>query len=709
MPKVPIALPMSGGVNLFNKPRDIQDSEVVRAKNLVPVIPGRLRTRGASVVQGTVLLVTNGYPIGLHFLPISSPARLIIYTRGSELGGVTQMAAYNGFDSGESAIASASFGVVTRFSPASIAYGGKVYAFGGFGSSVIGKILEQDIGGPVHISNFTFSTAGNENLRPCFVGIYRDRFIYANFGPGNESTLVFADPYNPRAIEANILTAIDGDRIPVNPDDGDRIVGGIEILQTGASVATNSYLVLKEYSAYLLSGEPLESDGGGTDSIEINRMPINCGCSSPDTIVTTPYGILWTGPDDVWFFPEGQLPYRLGTKIRPILQQTPTNVRYRWHAAYHNGFYKLAVHSAGAGPGDDDRCGEQWWLDLRAGPPPPGPDAWRQAIWWGPQIFNFAQGAPVVGAYGTRCMAVDTNPGSDRQLYGAESTGDATGYVMSFDSTSSHDSYDGGSVLQHDFSQIEAELVTKDMVEIMSGERLVADAIMEKGLDGIELDAVPSAAGVMAWKWILNQGKTIGAEQTVEVSPQSGLLLGTGVLNTVTLTDEFSAVPLDPSPNRVVGRGIQLQIYSKAGYYIDSTNDLFVVDIEVTTAVYVRFRVPLTRGFYVDVNALGAHIIATLNALLTGYGLMVTYSRSAGIVFTLSVGRELNFGLGHCAAADAEKVRSLAQLLGFSLWDGDYEGANSVTATDVVYTKNVPTWEFGGARMLMYPIRRRLL
>ena len=105
----------------------------------------------------------------------------------------------------------------------------------------------------------------------------------------------------------------------------------------------------------------------------------------------------------MWLFPQGQgIPFRVGSYIRAVLKETPAAQRYLWHAAYHDGFYRLAVISPGQGPNDNSPCGEQWWLDLRDGPPRPH----EEARWYGPMIYKF----PGDGTYesvGDFVLAVD--------------------------------------------------------------------------------------------------------------------------------------------------------------------------------------------------------------------------------------------------------------------------------------------------------------
>lgn len=721
--KISAGIQFSRGINLFNRPRDLEDGELVRSKNLYPKFPGKLATRPSSVRWPVLTPYALGAntPIGMHFLPVTAPAWLVLFQRGALYGTPTFMSVYQD-PSSSVPVASSSFGCVTRYVPASIAYQDRLYAFGGPDSNCNGKILQKNaVSGLLEIVDLAFSTAGNVNLRPAVVGIYQDRFAYANLGPGFESALVFADRLNPAAIVANALT---GDYLLINPNDGDRIVGLVELLQTGGAPANASFLVLKEFSSYLLTGQSLRSDGSGTDTLRVNRMPVNAGCASSNTICVTPFGTLWAGPDDVWIFPEGQLPYRVGTKISPVLKGDAPNVRYRWHAVFHDGFYKLALHAPGQGAGDDDACGEQYWLDLRSGPP----QSWKDAQWWGPQIFTIATGdasPSPQSRLGTQCMAVDSRPGSNRQLWSADTPIPSSGAyttLLSLDGSASHDYVDAtGSTLEYpnrwDYSydpqglEINTEIITREISTLSTQQGMVADATQEKGLHGAEVDLHTSMNGLLAWYWILNGGTTMSAEQTAEMLRQGGFALGAGALDVNRLATEDIPVALDPAPSRVVGRTIQLKIANKPGYYVDSTNDFFEMDVEVSAGVFVHYSASLTHGYYTDSDALAAHISIKMGAAMPGK-LFVLFAAAGTFIMTLRIlvgGISIRFG-STWATINQAKTRIIANLLGFTAFDsGGYSGASSLQATEGVWLKECPLLEFDGLVLHFYTIPRRTL
>lgn len=703
--RVVVGLPMTGGINRFNSMQDIRDDEAVTLKNLFPEEVGELQTRPAMEIQGAASLPVDGFPIAMQFLPVNAPAAFVIHSRKATEH--THMSAYEEAGGNVGPLATADLGVNTQYVPAFIAYQGRAYGFGGLGASSVGKILQRTSGGGVEIADFIFSSSGNETLRPTAVGVFRERFVFMNFGPGYESTIVFADPFQPTVIGANAL-ASNGRNFPVSPDDGDRIVAGVELLQTGTTVLQATFLVLKEFSAYLLTGDALTSTevyGTDPDTIAINKMPVNCGCSAPATVCTTPFGVIWAGPDDVWFFPEGQLPYRVGTKIRPALEATPANVRYRWHAAYDRGFYKLAVFTDGAGPTDDDACGEQYWLDLRSGPP----RNWQEAKWFGPEIHTFNKGLGSTSVLGTHCLAIDTRPIGNRALWSAGGTGDDTIHFMTFTGDSEQDSTNQGVVVAGVDTPIEVEVLTKEMKTIVQGDKLVADSIMEKGLHGIELEIHVNRPALLGWKWILNSGRSVGAEQTALVAPPSGLVLDVDVLDTAVLSDESALLGLDPAPTRVVGNALQFRLYNKPGYYIDATNDLLSIDVDVPATV--RFVVSVPHGYYTNLVALCAAIQLALNTQLGVFSRSVTIGAGSNqVIITHNQTDDLAFSTTACAPANRTKVAVLANLLGFTDWTGVGYAGTVIGGTTKVPSRLAQTWEIPNGLILhLYTIPRRTL
>lgn len=443
MPKPQIIkLEFTGGVNLLDDPRSIADNELVYAKNVFPTANGKLAKRGAVGFVRDIGGASDGtYPLIAHLPPFpESPAEAIIVSRlvnPANQPAATSWTADTVLSvlTGESSVAiQSSLGVVTAYRPGILSFLNKTYVFPGHPyTAAAGKIVQVNAGAATgtELVDFNFAGTGNVGFSPQGACIYRKRMVFWGLGQGYENYLVFSDPYEPTVVGDN-CRALNGRAISIANSDGDRIVACVEIMLAEAGTpAAAALLVLKQYSAYLLQGEPTTVSAAGMDAVStgnlsIARMNVNAGCVSPETICKTPYGLIWAGPDDVWFMPIGGLPYAVGTKIRPALIVTSGSYKYLWHAAYFNGVYRLAIGAAGQGMDHDSACGEQWWLDLRGG----APQNFREARWWGPQIFNLYYGtetAAVIYQAGTRTMVADTRSWKDSALYGVEFAGAVSG------------------------------------------------------------------------------------------------------------------------------------------------------------------------------------------------------------------------------------------------------------------------------------------
>lgn len=415
------------GVDLLGDQRRIPDGSLTLAKNLIPTSLGRLGKRPA--IQGVGILdllggagSTDAQVTALIPLPWGG-GWAFLYT----LDGVTYL--YVAQDMGVSSITppgsviSASLGGLAQDGGTLIAWNNKVYAFGGNGCGIVGKYIGEN---DTACTTFAFADSQVIPIFPQVVFPYRERLIYANLRPGYGSHVVMSDDANAFVIDTDVL-ASNGRSFALGNSDEDSIVAGVDVMLTEVGTpASSAALILKQYSAYLLTGE-LDQTGSGTSDLAVNRFNVAAGCASAKTVVKTPHGIIWAGHDDVWLFQAGQIPRPIGTKIRARLLESAATARTQWHAAYHNGFYRLAVASPGTSPGTYDPMGEQWWLDLREG----APTDFTTAKWWGPQVFSEDAGTPFVAARtGTRCMASSKNARGETQLFGAAIGNEGTPYVL---------------------------------------------------------------------------------------------------------------------------------------------------------------------------------------------------------------------------------------------------------------------------------------
>lgn len=424
MPNSLVKVDFSGGVNLLRDPTDIGDNQAIEIKNFVPVRPGILSTRPASKISSYLgVYLSTGFPISILPIPFTDGWPDLLFATRDVLNGINTVL-YAANEGSTSADASTDFGAVTAGKVCFVPFIDKIYIFGGYPSLISGKILSKSGGGGVVFSDFTFAGAGNSNIIPTVATTYKSgRFIYGNFGPGFEDCILFSDRNQPTAVGDNALAA-NGRFIRIGTTPNDKIVAIKEITQTsvGSPSQLAALILTANNNAFILTGEPSESGVAfSLGDLEISKIAYPCGCASADTFVQTPYGYIWAGSDDVWFFATGQLPVRIGTNIRPALERSPVGLKYKWHAAYFNGFYRLAIFGDGQGPDDDAPCKDQFWLDLRNGAPnSPDEAKWYgpQQYYWRPPIFE-GTGSPITitETAGTYCLGLLERPGQQLQLY----------------------------------------------------------------------------------------------------------------------------------------------------------------------------------------------------------------------------------------------------------------------------------------------------
>lgn len=424
----PFKLPLAGSVDLFGKPFTIADDKLRQLRNLIHDNEGNLIRRGCldyfrdlanvdpSSPGTTAIVGTTSRPLWMEF---SSAAGLLLFasSNGSQfdLGISVDGAALGGL------YAAQLLTTVPNVLPAVVGFAGSAYVFWGpnpFGACLVLAPGTLESLGVAEYSSF--EGTGNATVAPHLATEVNGRAWYGNFGNGDdlESSVLVSDRYEPLVIGDDALS---NRQFIVGGGDGDQLTAIHPVMtQAAGSPASTLVLLFKTNSLFIAQGEPTETDDPDYfGTLAISRVPSNCGCIAKGTIADTPWGTIWCGVDDVWFLPFGSVPIPIGKAIRPILKAQPPGERFRCHAVYHDGFYRLALFSAGQGPGTLDPLGEQWWLALRDGPP----SSWQEARWNGPMVFNvasaLASAREVDGtAQGTYYMATDPRAGGDRALYG---------------------------------------------------------------------------------------------------------------------------------------------------------------------------------------------------------------------------------------------------------------------------------------------------
>ncbi len=712
-----IDVPMSMGVNLLADPRKIQDTELVYAKNLVPVQPGILALRGAAgdvfVPLTSAPVAGDGVPLAMQVIPFSALADCIAFFRRANdtvEGKVVSNTTMTAFNYGDpTALVESSFGCVTQYQPSVLCWQNQVWVVGGFGADSTGKVLQllPSGGGALEIINWSFAGTGNEALRPHIIGQYHERFIWANFGPGYESYAVMGDPGEPDVIGNDALLDNGRNFIIGDQNDGDRIVAIAEITQSAVGNPTNSAcLFLKQYSAFIGTGEPNKSTDGDLviGDFTISKITYDCGCASAKTLVKTPYGWIWAGTDDVWLFATGALPVRIGTKLRPKLVNAPASSRYLWHAEYHNGFYRLAIPSDGQVPLDDDPMGEQWWLDLRDGPP----QNYQEARWWGPQVFNIPLygSDDAVGIPGTHCMAQESKPNQNRRLYGLRGCASEGVSVIEYDVRESQD------CKTHYERPLEN---TANEFEIHTKIYDFGDPFIQKIFQGGNLDIYTSENTQLEWTLLLDDGRQVTTDNWIDLRAKSGIITGVDDVDIAIFSREFQSVALHPLTDfRYQGKLVQLKVKSNAGFYIiEDVNDELLFGISPTgiaDPTDLAESISIAAGFYANRTDLLAEIVTKVNTYLSGIsGGTITFAPdyTSGI---LSIQSSLPGAYIGLVAGDSGTTASnaLLALLGFSpITSTQAPFSYLISGENAVPYTQTPMVEIGGLVLKVRPMGRR--
>lgn len=709
MPEL-LRIPMTGGVNLLADPRNIRDDELVRAGNLLPINPGTLRTRGAvtNVVQFPGSFPTGYTPLTANFGPwVDSPIFFTYYTPWAL-----------GIPATVTVIASDLQGaLMPSFSPVILSlpsgddvvrpwrfqFGGRLYFVPGATSSAVAYSIGR---GENALTSFAFSGTGNADIRPRLAVPYRNRLAWGNFGPGYENTIVFSDNFAPGTVGNDVLASNGRNVSLVAAGDGDEIVAMVPVMLTGVgSPVDSALLVLRRYSAFLLTGEP-DQTTGGTNSLVVNQMSVTTGCASRDAVVSTPYGVIWPSQDEVWLFHSGQLPQPIATKIRPALSNTSRALGIKLSASYHNGFYRLSLYRDGQTATFTEGPQDQWLLDLRDGPPQNS----ESAKWWGPQQYNYpASSSTTVGGF--NIFVRDDRPGGTATLYGIElawnsALSQRNLVLVSYDGDASADiPMPTGKIAFEADTTIKPDLITKEYD--------LGDPMLQKIYDGSEANIWASNMGRLSFRGILDGGyQTATVNQDVDVH---GFELGVDTLDGTAMPRAPQAVATF-DPNRAMGTTVQLRVQGQSGYLIDGTNNEFAFIDNNAAEDDPAFGVAqITAGFYTSLNALLTELAAKMDAAVTPFvGHTATHSASAGLVTIGGVNDKLtllftaNTAQTSATTTQMEKTRRLGAMLGFDT----SANASAVSPPDVVGVGTVfvyatPILELNGLGMRLEVIPRR--
>ncbi len=756
-----IPVPMTGGVNLFTDPRRMRPDELLRAKNVFPSHPGIFAKRGAAQYAeslgniGEETVSDAFFYTNMMFNPSQVGADFVLTGRT----GLDTDVLYAGQRGGGGLVLSQTLSGAApseRQRPLFVAYGDKIYCFAGYAGSggEVGWVVQPTAGyAGVEIARFNFSSAQATTSAPKVVGVYRNRMVFGNFGKGYETHFTFADPDVPTTVSADFLAA-NGNNFTLPAAAGDKLVAFIEITQSAVGTPSQSaLLILCERTAFILNGEPLftidtpDPAEGYAGDVTLSQISEPCGCVSADTVVRTPYGLVWAGTDDVWGFQLGQLPVRIGTKIRPAIENTQPDQRWRWFAAYHGGAYRLALPGEGQNPTADEPLSDQWWLDLRDGIP----QDWPSARWWGPHQYNIArkvtqynetQPTPPKGLF---FMAREQRAGKEVGLFtvtnavaGVYTSGMSQLYQhhhvlieldvpVTYDSALTRDASDldyagiGLSAPQNILemaesnNEIQIEIVTRDYSAIGLGRNgaLIEEPGVEKLWLGVELDVWNGYVGRMTDELFMDGGEQY--ETSSKDMEVFGFLMDVDSLeSSQRMTKKYQQIliPRD-ADNSLVGKTYQVKLYDSPGYVITDQNKYFCF---TNAAASTTYTATLTEGFYADIHALLTEVTTRMNAVWTGAGTfaVVTTKLTGKQVYQFAAINNasatwriafLVIGSG-LTAAQRKSTRMIGAVIGFDT-STDPTAANQITGVSSPRPKLAIALEIGETNLRIEPSGRR--
>jgi hypothetical protein len=716
-PPKPIPLPLVGGVDRLHDARAVGDGNSVRSKNIVPTESGMAAKRKAMdvIADYTILGFGNNEIVACTLLipPAVFSSGIVLAGRRNDVFGNFTKAFVIPDPAVAAAVAQVDWDRASPARPLILFTGRKMYAFAGWNNLIVSSTAEATPVGPagslgivfqetvpdgpleavrfVFYANAAHTISTEINAAPAMAFNYRNRVVWGNFGPGLVNRMVMSDPQDPLLCGGDFLSA-NGRAFDVGAHDGDRLVAGREIMLTGVGSPTDlAALVLREFSAYLLTGEPNYVIDGAIDQqdFRVNRINLDCGCSSAETLTNTPYGLFWAAWNEVWFFPQGSgIPIPVGTFIRKVLMQTPADKRYLWHASYFDGFYRLHLFSEGAGPDDYTMPDEEWRLDLRDG----APRSPAEARWYGPHVYltpnDFASNSVFPGV---AFQVADTRPGREPQLLGVTSISGGFSFLVQFEQDDVRDFDSGVPIITSIFG--DARLINTEItVDWLSKEYDLGDPMVDKGYYGAEINQWVSLPCRATFNDAIEGGK-VSASTTLD-APNYGFNMGDNDLDTTLLTREFQSLRFEvDQATRPTGKVHQFRLTDSAGYVITGANQLLSF-----THTGIPFIATVPTGFYAHKGALLDAVVA---AMLAISGITFTHNQSgAGLSSAVAI-----------TAASGTWTYSLTYRALLALMAYNTEAAPAVGATQtagaVIFYREASKTLFGGLNVMLYPLRRR--
>jgi hypothetical protein len=688
---IPIDVEVEGGVNLLDSPSKLRDNELRKSQNLVPGEDGMLRKRpklGWAANAGLPILVPPLSPVAFAG-PVSQEAPYFVALLWADSSNQLIFAEFDGV--GGSSTFTVVSGATTQPYGILFNFGNNQYLFGNDPGVEFRKTYDG-----VAVLPFSFAGTGNDNLYPRVVGRYRSRVVLANFGAEFKRHLLFTDNFDISIVGDSALTS----RSIFVGDDGDEIVAVKEITTTGDRLRP-SLLVLLKHSAFVITGQPNQTTDSSSffGDMEVTRLPYNSGCASAATVAVTPYGTIWAGLDNVWMFRVGQGIVPVGAKIRPVLQNTPPDLFFKWQGAFFDGFYRLAIFSEGQGPTEISYLGEQWWLDLEDDSKAPSGDV--GAAWYGPQIFNQMRDSSTVNA-GTGPFAQDTRPGRNNALFGLEQSMLDTNTVVTLASYATE-----SGTKDDTYTEVTENLVPPG-TEILMYLQTKKYGLDKKNAPLLKVFRKGEVVGMPMQESRITFEGTVGPYvDTIHkyVNP-FGFTTDVDQLDEETLAEKIQTFAFWPDPaTRRSEADVSFRVYDTAGIVVsEGYNDEFALQELGSPAEVVR----LTPGLYTDVKAFLDHLVT----MMGGYSHNLTGSAPYAplIAITNDVATDWQpWFIGPVSGvtdAQLRKTRAIAQMLGYDT-SVDPALAPTQTAGAFVPAKRAAIWELHGISGLVQMTGKR--
>lgn len=680
----PLEFDFMMGVDLLSDERRLMKGHVRKLQNLVPVAPGLLAKRKGTMGFGSSAFASFGSDA--RYVPqsmaVSENRKLPQFVVCGRINTVSpHSAAVHAFTPGAlAAPLTYTWPTIPGRPPSIVNFGGKIYVFPGTGAGVAGAVISES-GAAASIAAFAFNGAGN-NYAPAVACVYRQRMAMADFGPGKENWLVLSDDWDPATIGASTLSALNGRALTVGVD-GERITALVDIMLTAVgSPAQSALLILKEHSAYLMTGELNQTGDVAEGDAIINEMSVKAGCASWMTVAKTPHGVYWAGDEDVWLFRAGASPIPVGRKLTPALKETPPDFKYKWHGAYFGGFYRLAIGADGQGMDGASRCGQQYWLDLRDDPP----TTWEEAKWFGPMIYKDANVLNTAAYDGTYVMVPESREDQPAALYGCTRMGSNDLALYTFDTQLGYDETGLRAYIEID-DQWDNEITAK----VVTGALDFTAGTKDKVFTRVEMDMRGTLAEELILKAYVDGGvggptSLVAHDGATVKTGRNGYIVGADALDSNYLTREFEQLVAYPANgSRLLFKQLQLELTENQGYVVDGDNGQFSFTVGGT-----NYTATLTAGRYATLKTFCDEVVRAMGAIS---GSTFTHNVAAQNHGAVDIAISAGTWLPRFAADRSTRI--LGTQLGFDT-AGAYLGAANHTASAQTRWRESPGLEIAG-------------